>query len=104
MPATMSTRVALLVIYTERMVECVAFYRGLGLEFVVEQHRHGPLHHAAVLSDGTVFEIYPATERRPSSALRLGFAVDGVAVQPPLKPGRHVLTDPDGRAVEVHAA
>ncbi|RCV54895.1 VOC family protein [Marinitenerispora sediminis] len=103
MPAT-SARVALLVIYTERMVECVTFYRSLGLGFAVEQHRHGPLHHAAVLADGTVFEIYPASERRPTSTLRLGFAVAGPAVQPPLGPGRHVLTDPDGRKVEVYAA
>jgi hypothetical protein len=36
-------------------------------------------------------------------AVRLGFTVTGTAATPPLAPGSHRLTDPDGRTVEVHA-
>ncbi|MEU8765021.1 hypothetical protein [Streptomyces sp. NPDC048659] len=32
-----------------------------------------------------------------------GLAVDGGLAMPPFTPGRHILTDPDGRTVEVHA-
>jgi len=33
----------------------------------------------------------------------LGLAVDGRSATPPLTPGHHLLTDPDGRTVEAHA-
>ncbi|MEU8194010.1 glyoxalase/bleomycin resistance/dioxygenase family protein [Microbispora amethystogenes] len=100
---TATTRITLLVLYTGRMEECRAFYSALGIEFVQEQHGSGPQHYAAVLPDGTVFELYPATAKRRTGAVRLGFNLDGTTVTPPLEPGRHLLTDPDGRTVEVHA-
>ncbi|MEV7011422.1 hypothetical protein [Streptosporangium sp. NPDC051022] len=97
-------RATLLVIYTPALEACRAFYGSLGLEFRLEQHGTGPRHYAAVLGDGTVFEIYPSSARRTTGALRLGLAVepglvlDGTA----LTPGRHLFHDPDGRTVEVH--
>jgi catechol 2,3-dioxygenase-like lactoylglutathione lyase family enzyme len=96
-------RATLLVLYCARLEECRGFYGGLGLSFTAEQHGQGPQHYAAVLADGAVFELYPATPDRESGALRLGFKVTGAAATPPLAPGRHHLTDPDGRTIEVHA-
>ncbi|WP_037062561.1 glyoxalase/bleomycin resistance/dioxygenase family protein [Pseudonocardia acaciae] len=97
-------RTTLVVIYTESLEECREFYANLGLSFARERHASGPEHYAAVLPDGMVVELYPARGERLTGALRLGFAVDGATVRPPLAPGRHVRTDPDGRKVEVHAS
>ena len=97
-------RVTLLVLYTPQLEECRNFYTGLGLAFAAEQHGHGPAHYAAVLADGTVFELYPSRPGRQTETLRLGFAIEGKAANPPLDEGRHQLTDPDGRTVEVHAS
>ncbi|GAA2120722.1 VOC family protein [Actinomadura napierensis] len=91
-------RSTLTVIYTTRLEECRAFYAGLGLHLHPEQHDSGPAHYAAVLDDGMVFELYPAGARGPTGRLRLGFTTRAA---PTLEPGRHVLHDPDGRAVEV---
>lgn len=96
-------RATLVVIYTDRVEECRSFYTALGLGFLRERHGQGHEHHAAVLADGVVFEIYPATAERSTGAVRLGFTVDGRLASPPLEPGRHTLTDPDGRAVDVVA-
>ncbi|SEH03187.1 hypothetical protein SAMN05444920_13391 [Nonomuraea solani] len=98
-----SAQVTLLVVYSPRLEECRRFYQDLGLRFTAERHGRGPGHHAAILAGGTVFELYPARPDRRTDALRLGFAVDGATAVPPLAPGRHLLTDPDGRTVEVHA-
>ena len=98
-----SVRATLLVLYSSRLEECRRFYISLGLRFTAEQHGQGPRHYAAVLADGTVFELYPATPDRESGTLRLGFTITGACAIPPLDPGRHRLTDPDGRTVEVHA-
>ncbi|MGP3977075.1 VOC family protein [Streptomyces sp. 8N114] len=100
--STAGARIALVVLYTEHLQESRRFYGGLGLTFVEERHGQGPLHYAATLPDGTVFELYPATERRPVSSVRLGFDVVGRRMSPPLTPGRHVVDDPDGRAVELY--
>ncbi|MFI0820837.1 VOC family protein [Streptomyces sp. NPDC021098] len=97
-----ATRIALLVLYSDHVEECRAFYTGLGLSFVQERHGRGPVHYAATLPDGTVIELYPATAERPASRVRLGFTVDGRTMTPPLAPGRQVVDDPDGRAVEVY--
>ncbi|MFI0777418.1 VOC family protein [Streptomyces sp. NPDC021212] len=99
-----AARIALVVLYTDHLEESRAFYAGLGLPLVQEQHGRGPLHYAATLPDNTVFELYPANARRPASSVRLGFTVDGRAMTPPLAPGRHVVEDPDGRAVELYVA
>lgn len=99
-----ATRIALMVLYTDHLEKSRAFYTGLGLALVQEQHRRGPIHYAATLPDGTVIELYPATAERPASSVRLGFTVDSRTVTPPLAPGRHVVEDPDGRAVELYVA
>jgi len=96
-------RTTLLVLYTPQLEECHRFYSDLGLDFTAEQHGHGPRHYAAILTDGTVFEIYPARPDRQTGALRLGLAINGDTATPELAPGRHLLTDPDGRTVEIHA-
>lgn len=101
---TVTVSMALLVIYTEHVKESRGFYAHLGLTFEKEQHGKGPEHYAAVLPDGTVIELYPATESRPVTSARLGFNVTGTAMTPPLQAGRHLLHDPDGRTVEVYAA
>ncbi|MFM9594877.1 glyoxalase/bleomycin resistance/dioxygenase family protein [Streptomyces scabiei] len=98
-----SARVTLLVLYSPLLEECRHFYQGLGLSFAAERHGQGPAHYAAVLGDGVVFELYPARPDRQTDALRLGLRVDGTKSTPPLPPGRHLLTDPDGRTVEVHS-
>ncbi|MFI5763536.1 MULTISPECIES: VOC family protein [unclassified Streptomyces] len=96
-------RLSLLVLYTPQLEDCRRFYADLGLAFTAERHGRGPEHYAAVLPDGMVLELYPATDERLTGSLRLGLAVDAAAVRPPLAPGRHRLVDPDGRTVEVSA-
>lgn len=103
MPDPSTPRLTLLVLYTPQLEACYRFYSDLGLAFTAEQHGQGPDHYATVLADGTVFELYPARSDRHTGSARLGLAIDGNAATPPLTPGRHVLTDPDGRTVEVHA-
>ncbi|WP_433476950.1 VOC family protein [Spirillospora sp. CA-142024] len=100
---TATVSMALLVLYTDHLEESRRFYSRLGLTFHKEQHGNGPEHYAAVLPDGVVIELYPATERRPATSARLGFNVTGHTMTPPMKAGRHLLDDPDGRTVEVHA-
>ncbi|MFB4320113.1 VOC family protein [Actinomadura sp. 21ATH] len=86
--------VSLVVVYVQDLEACVDFYGGLGLEFARERHGGGPVHYAAVLPGGGVFELYPATEEKRTGAVRLGFVLgDGE--------GRRVLRDPEGRIVEV---
>ena len=97
-----SASITLLVLYSDRMEECRTFYTDLGMRFEREQHGQGPQHYAAVLDDGSVFEIYPAADRR-TGAVRLGLSINGDLAYPPLEAGRHVLTDPDGRKVDVQA-
>jgi catechol 2,3-dioxygenase-like lactoylglutathione lyase family enzyme len=96
-------RVTLLVLYTLQVEECRSFYSELGLSFAAERHGQGPEHYAAVLADGVVLEIYPARPDRETGTLRLGLTISGAAATPSLAPGRHLLTDPDGRTIEVHA-
>jgi catechol 2,3-dioxygenase-like lactoylglutathione lyase family enzyme len=101
---TPALRNTLLVIYCEALEECHRFYTGLGLPFVQERHGSGPEHYAAVLDDGLVIELYPAMNDRVTRAMRLGFSVDGAALEPPLAPGRHFRKDPEGRTVELHVS
>ncbi|KRD06178.1 MULTISPECIES: hypothetical protein [unclassified Streptomyces] len=103
MTDTNPARVTLLVLYSPELEECRRFYEDLGLVFTAERHGQGPEHYAAVLADGAVFELYPSRAGRQTDVLRLGLAVDGRSATPPLTPGHHLLTDPDGRTVEAHA-
>jgi catechol 2,3-dioxygenase-like lactoylglutathione lyase family enzyme len=98
-----SIRVTLLVLYSPRLEDCRRFYSELGLNFTTEKHGQGPTHCAAVLG-GVVLEIYSALPDCETGTLRLGLAVIGAAATPPLNPGRHLLTDPDGRTVEIHVS
>ncbi|WP_066361968.1 guanosine polyphosphate pyrophosphohydrolase [Herbidospora mongoliensis] len=85
----------LIVLYTDRLDACHAFYSGLGLTFQKEQHGSGPEHFSTTLGS-VVFELYPAGEKPPTGRLRIGLTL------PPgsgVEPGRHTLTDPDGRTV-----
>ncbi|MFF8314608.1 VOC family protein [Streptomyces lydicus] len=97
--------IGLVVLYTERLEACRDFYAGLGLTFQREQHGEGPEHYAAVLGEGVVFELYPASSARPATgSLRLGLVVsaeDAAAARPAQPTGRRLVTDPDGRTVEV---
>ncbi|MGW2837324.1 VOC family protein [Streptomyces sp. NPDC001493] len=87
----------LIVIYTDRLDACRDFYTGLGLAFVKEQHGSGPEHYAAEL-DSAVFELYPASARRPATgSLRLGLTLPAGPHTAPT--GRHTHTDPDGRTI-----
>ncbi|MGW6538618.1 VOC family protein [Streptomyces sp. NPDC055051] len=99
-PEETPLRIDLVVIHTDRLEACRAFYAGLGLSFVRERHGTGPEHHAAVLGDGAVLELYPANGRAPTGRLRLGFTAPAAAGDA----GRRVLTDPDGRTVVVTPA
>ncbi|MEV0389525.1 glyoxalase/bleomycin resistance/dioxygenase family protein [Nonomuraea sp. NPDC050643] len=91
----------LIVIYTDRLDECADFYANLGLPLQSEQHGNGPEHHAAELGS-MVFELYQATERRPATgSLRVGFRLPEHVGALELPPGRHRLTDPDGRTVDL---
>jgi catechol 2,3-dioxygenase-like lactoylglutathione lyase family enzyme len=89
----------LLVIYTEALEECLEFYTSIGLAFSCEKHGSGPVHYAAILPGGIVFELYPAAEARATGALRLGFTVESEAVYPRFLAGRHFREDPEGRKV-----
>ncbi|MFF4429474.1 VOC family protein [Streptomyces sp. NPDC001513] len=96
-------RATLIVLYSPRLEECRRFYEDLGLRFTSEQRGRGPRHYAATLADGAVVELYPARPDRETGALRLGLTLGGADATPPLAPGRHLLTDPDGRTVDIHA-
>ncbi|MCF7551243.1 VOC family protein [Pseudonocardia sp. WMMC193] len=96
----MDASLDLVVLYTEQVEACRAFYAHLGLPLVEERHGDGPLHHAAVLANGTVVEIYPGTAGRTTDRLRLAFTVAAAADLPA---GTHRLEDPDGRVVIVTA-
>ncbi|MEU8778381.1 VOC family protein [Streptomyces sp. NPDC048606] len=93
----------LAVIYTDRLDACRDFYAGVGLDLVAERHGGGPEHYAATLADGGVLELYPAVRRPPTGYLRLGLTAPPHAAGA-LPPGRHTLTDPDGRTVVLTVA
>jgi hypothetical protein len=100
-----TVKLDLIVIYTERLEECRAFYAGVGVPFVAERHGGGPGHHAAIMENGTVFELYPASGSRSATGrLRLGLTVSRDAAGGRLAPGGHVLTDPDGRVLDLLVA
>jgi predicted enzyme related to lactoylglutathione lyase len=107
----------MVVIYSEDVERALQFYRAFGLSFTKEKHGRGPEHYAAEVGP-TVFEIYPSGPEAPSpSAVRLGFRVASVetslaalaargmaqAAVPRDTPWgrRAVVTDPDGRRVEI---
>jgi catechol 2,3-dioxygenase-like lactoylglutathione lyase family enzyme len=103
------------------MEACLAFYRKLGLELVVEKHGQGPVHYSCSL-ENLVLEIYPgsaglAPEPKVGGATMIGFSVNSLhdtltalqdlsvkVLSPPMTALwglRTVVLDPDGRAVEL---
>ena len=114
----------LVVLRAGDLEKSLAFYEAVGLNFVQEQHGSGPVHYACEVG-GMVIEIYPgdpgtAPERKSGGATMLGFSVPALdetlkaladlgfsPTSPPKNSawGRWVvITDPDGRAVELNEA
>ena len=68
---------SLIVLRVSDVEHSAAFYSVIGLSFQCEQHGSGPKHFSTTIGN-TVLELYPASERFPATALRLGFIVDSV--------------------------
>jgi lactoylglutathione lyase len=107
----------LVVIRSANSERTVQFYRALGLSFNQEQHGDGPVHYASTLG-AIAFEVYPCAPGVGSAVEpRLGFRVpsidqavhavtiNGGRVLGPPKDSpwgrRAIVTDPDGRKVEI---
>lgn len=112
---------SLLVLRASDLEKALAFYQAVGLAFTQEQHGSGPVHYSCAIG-GTVMEIYPgepgtAPERKSGGATMLGFnvpaldetlkALADLGYTPITAPKdsawgrRAIVTDPDGRAVEI---
>lgn len=108
----------LLVIRTANIEALVQFYTILGFSFDYHKHGDGPYHYAAVAGK-MVIEIYPLAkdQEQADKHLRIGLEVDnweavltnlhasGVVFTAPADTGfgyMTVVTDPDGRKVEVY--
>lgn len=115
----MSVECRLIVLRTPDPEKLSAFYTMLGMQFEYHQHDTGPFHYAAIL--GTmVLEIYPLTKTQTETVknLRLGFAIDRFEdiithfqennIELPFTTRQTdfglmtVITDPDGRKVELY--
>lgn len=110
--------IKLIVLHSKQLDKTKAFYEALGMKFKAEKHNTGPEHYAAEL-ENCVFELYPLPELVEASTdlLHIGIYtshIDYLLNNPLLsasiviKP-RHtkwgyrvVLSDPDGRAVELY--
>lgn len=92
-----------IVMYTTRVEECRDFYTSLGLAFGEEHYplADGLRRYSCRMPLGPVLEIHPATNNHQTSDLRLSLALDVTETNPPLSRGEHLLTDPDGRKVDV---
>lgn len=103
-------KISLLVIRCQNIELSKRFYESLGLSFVKETHGNGPTHYACE-HDGFVFELYPNKGKPPQDKNRLGFKVSNlkniaehVNITSTYQQGSstiYVLTDPDGRNVEI---
>ena len=107
----------LVVLRAENPERLCQFYGALGLQFVLEQHGTGPVHHASDLGS-SVLEIYPRRAHEPASTgTRIGFRVPSLdsalnalssesagIVQGPVATSwgrRAVVCDPEGHKVEL---
>lgn len=103
----------LIVLYSYNHIAAKDFYEALGMDFKEEKHGNGPKHYAAVMDNGTVFEIYPDEDDTPVDyKMLIGVEVDNLhEVMNRLK-NYHLykksgskmsamLVDPDGRSVLV---
>lgn len=111
-------QVTLLVIRVADLERSRAFYEHLGLSLRPERHGEGPLHYSCVMR-GTIFELYPCTNRSVLGSIRLGLqipsthdAIQGLVstgmlserpqfVERSPGPNVCVVRDPDGNAVEL---
>jgi len=108
----------LLVIRTNQMEVLVKFYQLFGLEFEYHQHNNSPFHFAANIGE-MVFEIYPLAKNQlvADNNLRLGFSIDNFEefidtltkneckFTSPTQTDfgfLTIVTDPDGRKIEVY--
>jgi len=113
-----SPQVTLLVIRVTDLERSRAFYEHLGLSLRPERHGDGPLHYSCSML-GTVFELYPCTNKVVPGGIRLGLqlpsthdAIQGLLsagmlserprfVERSPGPNVCVVRDPDGNAVEL---
>jgi lactoylglutathione lyase len=108
----------LIVIRTGNMQAQVEFYNLLGVHFEYHSHGNGPFHYSAQIGP-TVFEMYPLAKNQVEADknIRLGIGIDnfdhvitalrnaGVAFNDPVQTAfgfMTVITDPDGRRVELY--
>lgn len=102
----MSVTLNLVVVRVADLERSRAFYAGLGLALVREQHGDGPVHYACSML-GTVLELYPATDEDRPGRLRLGFCVnrfDGPnarLIRQRPDASVYLLKDPDGNSIEL---
>ncbi|WNO09987.1 VOC family protein [Teredinibacter sp. KSP-S5-2] len=86
------------------------FYSKLGLSFIEEKHGDGPRHYSCEI-DGMILELYPNKGEALQENIRLGFKVDNlesvleqvIVASTYVYAGSaiYVITDPDGRKVEL---
>ena len=103
-------KISLLVIRCKDIEASKSFYQDLGLSFVKEKHGNGPMHYSCEHED-CVFELYPNKGETPQDNNRLGFKVSNLASitqQVTITDTYefagntiYVITDPDGRKVEI---
>jgi predicted enzyme related to lactoylglutathione lyase len=110
--------IRLLVIRSSDPKKLANFYSLLGLIFEYHQHGNSPLHYSATIGN-FVFEIYPLTKNQVEADknTRLGFAVDNFEETLELLRNHaisfsaptltdfgflSVITDPDGRKIEIY--
>jgi lactoylglutathione lyase len=110
--------IALIVIRTGDLQGQVAFYNLLGIQFAYHNHGNGPFHYSAQIGT-TVFEMYPLARNQAEADknIRLGFTIDnfdevlealrnaGSVFKDPVQTDfgvMTVVTDPDGRKIEVY--
>lgn len=106
-----NARLSLIVLRSPQLDRVKAFYEALGLAFVPEKQGGGPDHFSAALGD-VVLELYPSGKDADVSDLRLGFEIKSLAEAiprllalgvdvPEIADRSVVVTDPDGRRVEL---
>jgi predicted enzyme related to lactoylglutathione lyase len=110
--------IKLLVIRTNDAARLAAFYQLFGLIFAYHKHGNSPYHYSAQIGQ-MVLEIYPLAKEQPvpDKNLRLGFTINNfdetlaaltthqVAFSTPVQTDFGfvtIITDPDGRKIELY--
>jgi lactoylglutathione lyase len=103
-------RISLLVIRCKNIEASKCFYQLLGFSFVKEKHGNGPAHYSCE-QDDCVIELYPNSDKLPTDNNRIGFKVSNLAkILEKVVVAEsyefsgvtiHVVTDPDGRKIEI---